>query len=340
MDGYLFNFGLALVIAVIATPICRKLAYHFNILDHPGYRKIHTKAMPLLGGLAIYLAFAITTSLDFRDSGTTILLIGGTVILFLGILDDIYAMGARMKFILPGLSAGILIVLGIHTVFLPEYFHNILNLGFSFLWIMGMVNAFNFIDNMDGLSIGTALISSVTFGILGVLTGQTTVAVLSFSLAGACLGFLFYNFKPARIFAGDAGSMFVGFMLASIAIYASWETPNIITSLFVPVLALGYPIFDTCFVTLLRIAYRKPFWIGDKNHSSHRLVKLGFSQRSAVLMAYGISIALGITSIFILKAKVLTAFLAVLSAGAFLLFVGIVLSIVPFEWKKEKRRKR
>ncbi len=338
MEGYLFDFIVALVISAIATPLCRKAALMFGVLDHPGYRKIHTKAMPLLGGLAVYLGFVITTLLDFRDSGTSVLLIGGTVILFLGILDDKYAMGARMKFILPGLSAGILIVLGIHTVFLPEYAHNILNLGFSFLWIMGLVNAFNFIDNMDGLSIGTAFISSMVFGVLGLLTHQSTVAVLSFSLGGACLGFLFYNFKPAKIFAGDAGSMFVGFMLASIAIYASWETPNVITSLFVPVLALGYPIFDTCFVTFLRIINRKPFWIGDKNHSSHRLVKLGSTQRGAVLLAYGISIALGVTSIIILRAKVMTAFLSVVSAAVFLTFIGMVLARVPFEWKKERKR--
>ena len=125
-------------------------------------------------------------------------------------------------------------------------------------------------------------------------------------------------------------------MLASITIYASWETPNVITSLFVPILAIGYPLFDLCFVTLLRIVHRKPFWIGDKNHTSHRLVKLGFSERGAVVLCYGISVALGVTSIIILRAKVMNAFLAVLSAALLLSFIGIVLSRVPFEWKKER----
>lgn len=333
MDSYLLNFGLAFVIAAIATPLCRLLAIRWGIVDHPGYRKIHHRAMPLLGGLAIYLGFLITTLIDGRDAGSTKILVGSSVILILGLLDDKYAMGARVKFLLPSIAALVLIYLGIETVFLPETFHNILNILFSFFWILGIVNAFNIIDNMDGLSSGVACISALAFGVLGLLTSQYTVAVLSFSLAGACLGFLLFNFHPARIFAGDAGSMFMGFTLATIAIYASWESTNLTTSLLMPILALGYPIYDIAFVTILRTLHRKPFWIGDANHTSHRLVKLGFSQRAAVLLLYLLSFGLALTAV-IINAVTFSAALLVLGVVVFLLLtISLILAKVPFVWR-------
>jgi len=338
MESYLFNFGIAFVLTAIATPFCRWLAFRWDIVDHPGYRKIHHRAMPLLGGLAIYLGFLIATLIDGRDSGTTKILIGGSVILMLGLLDDKYAMGARVKFILPGLAALVLIYLGIESVFLPEVWHNLLNIGFSFLWIVGIVHAFNIIDNMDGLSSGVACISALAFGVLGLLTNQYTVAVLAFSLAGACLGFLLFNFPPAKIFAGDAGSMFMGFTLATIAIYASWETLNLTTSLLMPVLALGYPIYDTAFVTILRVWNRKPFWIGDANHTSHRLVKIGFSQRSTILLLYLLSFGLALTAVIINTLPFSAAMLVVGVVLFLLLAISLILGKVPFVWKDNKQQ--
>lgn len=339
MLAYLPNFLVGLVLAILFTPLCRKLAYRWNILDHPGHRKIHDRAMPLLGGLAMYGSFLFATLLDGRDQETTVILVGATVILFLGFLDDRYGMGARIKFILPSLAALILIFLGIRTVFLPSIYGDILNILFSFVWIVGIVNAFNFIDNMDGLSSGTAFICAFIFGILTQLTNQPTAAILSFSLAGACLGFLFFNFKPAKIFAGDMGGMFMGFVLATIAIYASWETPTITTSLLIPILVLGYPIYDMGLVTLLRIYHKKPFWIGDKNHSSHRLVKLGMSEKNAVLLCYIITLCLGLTAVVVQTVKYSYALLTVGIILLFLLLLTIILCKVPFEWKQTYLKK-
>ena len=243
-----------------------------------------------------------------------------------------------MKFLLPSIAALVLIYLGIHTVFLPELWHNWPNILFSFVWIIGIVNAFNIIDNMDGLSSGVGLISASAFGVLGLLTHQPTISVLSFSLAGACLGFLLFNFHPARIFAGDAGSMFIGFTLATIAIYASWEGPNLTTSLLMPVLALGYPIYDTAFVTFLRTLHRKPFWIGDANHTSHRLVKLGFSQQGAVLLLYLLSLGLALTAIIINAVSFRTAMLVMGVTVFLLLLISRILAKVPFLWKDGANR--
>lgn len=335
MLPYVQNFAIAFLITLLATPICKKLAFRWDLVDHPGHRKIHARTMPLLGGLALYAGFIIAVLLDGRDQQTSIILIGATLMLFLGLLDDKYSMGAKTKFMLPSMAAILLIFLGIRTVFLPEVERNLLNIGFSFLWIVGIVNAFNFIDNMDGLSTGTALVSSMLFGTLAVLSNQATVAVLSFALAGACFAFLFFNFKPAKIFAGDGGSMFLGFVLATIAIYASWETSAMTTSLLIPVLVLGYPIYDMGLVTILRTYHKKPFWIGDKNHVSHRLVKLGLSERNAVLLSYIITLCLGLTAVVI---QTVTYHYAMVTAGMVFLFMiifTIILCQVPFEWKKE-----
>lgn len=323
--------AISFVVSIIATPISKIISKRFRILDKPNQRKIHKKPMPTLGGLAIFLGFVAAILFSKEDSGAGIILLGGTVMLLVGAIDDKMKMGPKMKFLLPSIAAIVLIFLGVRTNFLPNTTFDLFNIIFSFIWIIGIVNAFNFIDNMDGLSIGTAFFCSLFFFLLALISNQNTAAVISIALAGACLGFLPYNFKPASIFAGDSGSMFAGFVLASVAIFGNWNSQALTTSLLIPILVLGYPIFDVTLVTFLRILHKKRPWVGDKNHSSHRLVKLGFTEKKSVLILYAISLCLGLTAFITSQIEFAYGVGMIIISGLFLLILGTVLCIVPFE---------
>ncbi|MBU4487659.1 MAG: undecaprenyl/decaprenyl-phosphate alpha-N-acetylglucosaminyl 1-phosphate transferase [Candidatus Omnitrophica bacterium] len=261
-------FCAALVSSLILTPIIARFALKINFVDSPSGKKVHAKPTPLLGGVAIYFSFIFAISLTVKaDRALLASLVGGTVIMVIGIIDDRFKLIPRLKLLAQFIAAIITIMMGVQVAFIKIPF---LSMVFTCLWIVGMTNAFNLIDNINGLCAGIAAIASFFFGVLAFINGNFVLAATSFALMGSALGFLRYNFPKANIFMGDAGSMFLGFMLASIAVAGSWKTSSLTTSLAIPILILGYPIFDVTFVTVMRMMEGRPVSMGGKDHSSHR----------------------------------------------------------------------
>jgi len=312
---YLAVFAVALAGALLATPLARRAALRYDIVDRPGGRKAHAAPMPYLGGLAIYVAFLVFllgALLDRRAGGTpgwqgVGIVAGATLMVGLGLVDDRFALPPLLKMAGQFLAAALLYVSGVHFHF--NHFPW-LDAPVSIVWVVGMTNAFNLLDNMDGLSVGTAAIGCAYFFVLALLepyNKQYLVATMAVALLGACLGFLYYNFNPARIFMGDAGSLFLGFMLSVLGLKINNMNngfPNQhAVNFFVPVVVLGIPIFDTTLVTISRLRRRVPVSRGGRDHTSHRLVLLGLSVREAVMTVYIAAGALGLAAILLTVAK-------------------------------------
>jgi UDP-GlcNAc:undecaprenyl-phosphate GlcNAc-1-phosphate transferase len=329
-------FFIAIIISYGFTPLARQIAFRIRLLDHPNSKKSHAHPIPLLGGLSMFMAFFtavfFTTHINTHMYG---ILIGAAILMAVGIVDDRLGMMPRMK-----LSAQILVALiahkaGVRIITFEDYY---ISMFFTVFWIVGITNAFNLLDNLNGLSSGIAGISSIFFGIIALMNSQVYIAILSFAMAGACFGFLKHNFPRASIFMGDSGSMFLGFVLACIAILGSWETEKISLSLSLPILILGYPIFDTTLVTFLRLREKRSIFIGGKDHSSHILASLKFKKKRAVLVIYTICVLLGCGA-FLLSVLPAAAGAAILAVTAFsMAFFGVYLA--KKRSKSAKRRRQ
>lgn len=328
-------FLVALGSALILTPLCRRVALGLGVLDRPGGKKIHRRPTPLLGGPAIAVAHAagvlVAGPLD-RVSATV--LVAGGLILLLGIHDDLdpHAQGVRwwLRLLFQGFLAVFVIHPGIRVGFLRSPW---LSVPITLLWIVGITNAFNLLDNMNGLSAGVAVIAALTFATLAaryidVGPEQWPTARAAASLAGACLGFLPSNFR-SRIFMGDAGSLFIGFTLACLAALGSWRSPAEPTSILIPLLVLAYPIFDTTLVVILRLRRRQSPVIGGRDHSSHRLVNLGLGRVEAVLLIYLFSVSHALTALLVSSVTLRLSLLALAGSVSVLFIFGMVLRKAP-----------
>ncbi|MFH1190124.1 MAG: MraY family glycosyltransferase [Candidatus Omnitrophota bacterium] len=290
-------FILTTVVSYIITPVVKNIAVKLNYLDHPKTNKVHAHPTALLGGVAIYVSFIVglLTTVGFApDVRLTSIIIGSTFLLIVGLVDDKMGMMPEVKLLGQFLAAMIVIKSGVRVEFLHNYYLDTL---FTYLWIVGITNAFNLLDNMNGLSAGIAVIASIFFGIVMCTSGQIAVAVVAFALAGAGLGFLKHNFPKASIFMGDTGSLVLGFVLATLAVMGSWSTRFLTTSLAMPILILAYPIFDTLLVTVLRLKEGRSIFQGGKDHSSHRMALLGFKKKRAVIAIYAICVVLGLSAL-------------------------------------------
>ncbi len=296
MPTYIFGIALlsAFVIAYFSMPLVIKLAFKIGATDQPDPRKVHVKIMPRLGGLAIFLAFLIPMLFIIDKEGPFLgVMIGALVIFVVGILDDIYQLSAGIKLLGQIIAAGIAIYFGVMVHFVTNPFDGLLSLGLlsipvTFLWIVGVTNAINLIDGLDGLAGGVSAIAAATMGMVALLQGQVEVSLAAFVLVAAILGFLPYNFHPAKTFMGDSGSNLLGFILGCLAIMGTAKSATII-SLFVPIVILGIPIFDTFFAIIRRINNKAPIFKPDKDHLHHRLLALGMSHTRCVLTIYAIS---------------------------------------------------
>jgi UDP-GlcNAc:undecaprenyl-phosphate/decaprenyl-phosphate GlcNAc-1-phosphate transferase len=301
MFQYMLIFISALLFSVIGTPMAKRAALRLHIVDAPQARKIHLNPVPLLGGVAIYLALVMAL-IFFGDlfyvTQLLAILLGGSLIAVAGAWDDKYNLPPVLKITGQVAAAGILFLSGVRV----EFLHNgWLNLAVTVFWVVALSNAMNLLDNMDGLSGGVAAIASAFFFLLAVMNGQYLVAVLAAAMTGACAGFLVYNWRPAHIFMGDAGSLFLGFVLAAAAIKLRFPGhPDVVTWM-VPVVVLGLPIFDTGLVTISRLRRRLPVYRAGRDHSSHRLVAMGLTKREAVLTLYLVSCGLGMAALFLLQ---------------------------------------
>ncbi len=294
----------------ILTPAVRTLAHRWGALDHAlSSRKIHGRPIPRLGGVAIVAAyFAPLLALYFVESDVgrrfwvdparaSGLIIGGLAIAALGVWDDVKGCNARQKFLVQFAVAGAMYAVGFRidvlaNPFGPPFPLGWLGLPFTMLWIAGVVNAMNLIDGLDGLAGGVALIAIATTFVIAVVNGDPLMMLFTSALAGAVLGFLFYNFNPASIFMGDTGSMFLGFVLAATAIQTHHKSSTAVAVL-VPIIALGIPIADTLLAMLRRAARGVPMFSADRGHIHHRLLASGLTHRQTVLVLYGASIVLG-----------------------------------------------
>ena len=327
MINLVLIFASALILVLGATPVFRRLAGRLGMVDRPDARRVHLSPVPLLGGMAIYAGF-IAALLLFGEgwvvSQAISILIGATIVSFLGIWDDRWGVRPVMKLLGQAIAATIVILSGVQVSFLP---HQALNLLITFLWILGITNALNLLDNMDGLSGGVGAVAAAFFLLLAVLNGQYLVASLAAALLGVCIGFLVYNFNPASIFMGDAGSMFLGFVLAAVGIKLRFPNhPNIITWM-IPVVVLGLPIFDTTLIVVSRLRRGiNPLTNPGKDHVSHRLVSLGLSQRQAVILLYGVCCALGLVGLLIMHASLLPAY----ALGVAVFLIGLA-SLIGLE---------
>ena len=283
---------LGFLLALYGTPIAAKAAVDFGIVDRPdGALKNHRGPVPYLGGLAVYVAFLVALALVFEfDRRVLGILLGGTIVVLLGLIDDFGVLGPGPKFAGQLVAAWVLVKsdIAIHIAVLPDW----LTTGLSILWIVGMANAFNIIDVMDGLSAGTGLIASLFLLAVSALNGQTAIAVLTAVLSGALLGFLRYNYHPARIFMGDCGSLFIGMTLAALAMIGKYDQHNRIGYLS-PLLILAIPIFDTAFVALIRLSKGRSPFRGSPDHFALRLRGAGLSVRGVVNLSYASGLLLG-----------------------------------------------
>lgn len=341
------TFVLALVISLVLTPLAKWLAIKLNILDNPGHRKIHHKPIPLTGGLAIFtsLIIALLVTGCFNRELVGLGVVGLAFVLF-GLLDDAgIKVRARYKIWSHLMFAFIFIYLtNIHFSFFKiEWLNWCLTAGF----IAFMTNSMNMLDGMDGLDSGIALLASIFFAVLAANSGQKEIVIISLALMGAILGFLRYNFNPASIFLGEAGSTFLGFMLAAMAIklniYGLWDIALALRlekiqliSFIIPLIVLGIPIFDTYFVFANRFINKMKFSQPGKDHSHHRIHLMGFSQRATVLTLYTIQIVLGLIALAMVRADIQQFFALMTIVIVFFLGFTLFLAQVKVYATKEK----
>ncbi len=334
---FLAAFFISAAAAIILTPIIRRMALALGIVDKPGGRKVHRKNMPTLGGIAIAAAFFAGITVAFKAVPGAMsafslkfsgLCVGSAIILLLGIVDDIRPLKAKLKLVFQVIAALILIGCGFTVQEVTIPFFGKFSLGisgavFSMLWIVGIVNAINLLDGLDGLAAGVSGIASFFIFLSAVGQNDYVVAFLAFALTGACAGFLPFNFYPARIFMGNPGSMFIGFILAAISIISFQKSSTVIT-LFIPVIALGVPIIDTLLAIVRRLSKKKHIFQADKEHIHHKLLFREESQRRVVLSLYFLSVCFGMIALSFRGIKGLYAIVA----------LGVVI-LVTYKWMKD-----
>ncbi|KGR90068.1 UDP-phosphate N-acetylglucosaminyl 1-phosphate transferase [Ureibacillus massiliensis 4400831 = CIP 108448 = CCUG 49529] len=307
---------VALFASILLTPLVKRLAFRIGAVDAPNYRKVHSRIMPRLGGLAIFLSFLIGLLILRPDSQYIVaIVIGATLIIITGVLDDMYEISAKAKMLGQLAAAGIIVFYGgIQIEFITLPFGGELEFGFlsipvTILWIIGITNAINLIDGLDGLAAGVSTIALITLSVMAFIMADFFVLAVAALLACSTIGFLFYNFHPAKIFMGDTGALFLGFMIAVLSLLGFKNITMV--SFIIPVIMLGVPISDTFFAIVRRVRNKQKWSDPDKSHLHHRLIDIGFSHRQTVLIIYGIAAMFGLFAIIFSMAKIWGAILLV-----------------------------
>jgi UDP-GlcNAc:undecaprenyl-phosphate GlcNAc-1-phosphate transferase len=328
----------AAAVSFLLTPLVRRIAIRYDAIDQPDERRVNVRPVPRGGGVAVAIAFvgvtlamlavnavvkfvAVPPSVQLND--LVGLLLGGVLATAFGVIDDYFDLRARWQFVgqiglaLFAIATGFVVFfianpLGPRLIQLPDP----VAIGFTVLWIAGMINSINFIDGLDGLSSGIGLIAAVTLGVISLTPqiGQPFIAVLCFVLAGSLLGFLRWNFHPASIFAGTSGVMFLGYTLALLSILGTAKVA-------VAMLVLGVPIIDAFWIIVRRLAQRRSPFSPDRGHLHHRLLDIGLSHRQTVLLIYAICITLALLALFLTGATQVYAFVGVFVVSGFVLYI-------------------
>lgn len=335
MNRFILPMLLAFLVSYFMTPIAKRFAIKVGAIDVPkDDRRVHTNPIPRMGGLAIYIAFTVSMFIfsDLEFKKLMGIFLGSTVLVVMGMIDDVKPLRASLKLVIQIIAAMILVYFGFRIEFLTNFFQESgyilfdkLSIPITIIWIIGITNTINLVDGLDGLATGIATIAALTLAYVAYSMGNIPVAVLTVMLAGSSLGFLPHNFNPASIFMGDTGAYFLGYVLAAISIEGALKGTTALTVV-IPVLALGLPIFDTTFAIVRRALSGKPIFEADKGHIHHRLLHIGYDQKGAVLILYMISMLMGATAVSIInKDMVIMSILVVISS--FMIFVPIYRSI-------------
>ncbi len=364
VKSYYFSSGLrwqyilvfSLVTAYFFTPFCRLLALRLRVLDRPDWRKVHDLSTPLLGGLGIYVAFTLSLLLNgVFLPGMKILLLGSTLIFIMGLWDDIRPLPAILKFIIQILIALLVIIWG--DIQLTFFYHAswapFINIPLTVLWIVGLTNAMNFFDGIDGLAAGMSIIVAFFLGIIAFKTQQPALGWFAVAMVGACVGFMPYNFrfrKSALLFLGDAGSTFLGFTLAGLAVLGKWSNTSHFVSLMAPVLIFGVLIFDMIYINLSRLKNREAsnfielLTCVNQDHLHHRLLFMGFGRKEAMIIISIMSTSLGVSAIIIMDQKLVEGLLGLFQA---VLIFGLIVALmlkgrekIPKEGDRRTLRRR
>ncbi|SEM66112.1 UDP-GlcNAc:undecaprenyl-phosphate GlcNAc-1-phosphate transferase [Mesobacillus persicus] len=321
---------ISLLTALVVTPFIIKLAFKIGATDKPNYRKVHQKIMPRIGGVAIFIGCTV----GFLASGVEnekmpTILIGALIIVVLGIFDDKFELSAKIKFVIQLTVASIVTASGLLIEFINIPTYGVVEFGLwsyplTIFWIVAVTNAINLIDGLDGLATGISVISISTIAVLAAMSGNTLVLTLSLILIGSCLGFLYFNFNPAKIFLGDTGALFLGYSISILSLLGLFKSATLF-SIIVPIIILGVPVFDTTFAIIRRIINKKPIYEPDKGHLHHRLLSLGFSHRNTVLVIYGMSVMFSFIAIMFSRTTLLGSIILLFS---FLILLEIIAEIV------------
>lgn len=334
---WLYILLFSFIISFISTPIIKFIAKKLNVYDHPNERKVHKESTPLLGGVAVYIAFA--SAIIFNDVFSDELkgiAIGATIIFVLGIIDDIVGLRALIKLLTQSIAIFVMIAYGVVADFLPDtWWGHMCEILITYIGVLGITNALNFFDGMDGLATGLTGVTALFLGFLAIQTNQYYLMFLSIALLGSCMGFFPYNFRlkqPAQIFLGDCGSTFMGFMLAGLTVMGGWGAEDPIKAYTMPILILGVLIFDMIYLTVSRFATRKVHnfteWLDftGKDHLHHRIAALGFGNRSTVLFIFLIDAALGLGAIVLKDGRTIDAiFLLIQTTLIYMVIVVLML---------------
>lgn len=337
MEVLFVPFFVATVLSLVFTPLVRRLSIKFGLVDIPkDNRRVHKKPIPLAGGLAIFLSLLISFLIFMPLTRAYIaFLIGAFIIVAIGLYDDKYNMSAKAKFSFQILAAIVLILGGVRIDFFTNPFYGkepliyleILSIPITIFWVVGITNTINLIDGLDGLACGISSIASLSLMFVAFRYQNIPMAILASILAGSCLGFLPYNFNPARIFMGDTGALLLGFVLSFLTIEGVMKSVAII-AVFIPILILGVPIFDTTFAIIRRKLSGKKISEADKGHLHHKLLYRGLSQRQTVISLYCVSILFGVLGNIIstLHAKnaLIMSIIIIGIVGSLALFFGLL----------------
>ena len=333
--GWVYLVVLAFALALVGVPLVRALAHWWGVLDRPAARKVHMTATPLLGGAAVYGAFAATVLFNFTFSlqlkGVAV---GATIVVAVGLLDDVFDVPARWKLAGQAVAVAVAMAYGVVLDTVPTAWpgSGVINVALTLVWFLAVTNALQFLDGMDGLAAGLGAIAALFFSLAALQTSQPYLMFLAAPLVGACLGFLPYNFRfgrPATIFLGDAGASFIGFTLAGLAVMGEWAENDFI-GLLTPVLILAVPLFDIAFVGTVRVVTGKVHSVGEwlaytaRDHIHHRFEALGLTRTETVLLIFFIAATLGISAMLLKEATKHEAALVLVQAGCVLAIIAVL----------------
>jgi len=321
----IFGFTAAILAGLVAfttTPIVRTLAYKIGAVDIPkDNRRMHDHPIPRLGGLAIFIAF-VTAVLMFCEFSPMLLVmcVGGLIIVVMGVLDDIFRLHAVIKLLVQIAAAVFAVVMGVKIEFINffgEYISfGIFSIPITILWIVGLTNAINIIDGLDGLSCGVSAICSLSLLLVTLTMGaDASIPLVAGILAGACIGFLPFNSNPAKIFMGDTGALFLGYVFSILSIQGLFKVHTIV-SFIIPISIFGFPLFDTVFAFFRRLCKGKSPFSADNGHIHHRLIAMGFNQKQSVYILYAVCGILGISAVMFTEENMVRAGGIVLAAFA------------------------